>query len=289
MTDPTWSWDLLDPETFYDEFGEREWERLDRDFYHRLEFDGTVQYLETHLPPDGRVLDVGGGAGRYAVWLAERGYDVTLLDLSETQVELAREKAADHDVADHVTARRGDVRSLDVGTDAFDATLCLGGPLSHVLDADERAAAAAELARVSRPNAPVFVSVMGRLAALQNIIQHAGEVPDEVDETELVPELARNGTYDRALLEAHGREPAGFDLHLFRVAELEALLENAGLAVETVAGLESVASLRREGLDDLSGEKRAAVEEAVDLLREDRAVADLSSHVLAVCYAPGPA
>ncbi|RRJ28265.1 class I SAM-dependent methyltransferase [Halocatena pleomorpha] len=91
-----------DPETYYDEYGEQEWERLDRDFFHRLEWErldrdffhrleweGTVDQLDTHLPPSDphhspHVLDVGGGAGRYSIWLARRGYTVTLVDLSET-------------------------------------------------------------------------------------------------------------------------------------------------------------------------------------------------------------
>lgn len=272
----------LDPAAYYDAYGEREWERLDRDFYHRLEFEGTAEYLDRHLPGSGRVLDVGGGAGRYAVWLAERGYDVTMVDLSGRQVEIAREKVAEHGVADRVAVQQGDVRDLPFDAETFDATCCLGGPLSHVTDADERATAAAELHRVTRPDSPVFVSVMGRLNVLQILLHHAGEVPEHLDETELLPDLAAHGTYDRELLDAHDREPTAFALHLFRVAELESLLEGAGFEVETVAGLENVASVRRGELADLSEARREAVRETVELLREDRAAADLSSHLLAV-------
>jgi len=42
-----------------------------------------------------RLLDCGGGPGRYAVELARRGYRVTLFDLSEGNLALAREKAAE--------------------------------------------------------------------------------------------------------------------------------------------------------------------------------------------------
>lgn len=50
--------------------------------------------LDALLPRAGRALDVAGGAGRHAVWLAERGLAVTLVDVSETALELA-ERAAD--------------------------------------------------------------------------------------------------------------------------------------------------------------------------------------------------
>ncbi|SFS12233.1 Methyltransferase domain-containing protein [Halomicrobium zhouii] len=73
---------VQDPEAFYDEYGHEEWERLERSLHGRLEWEGTVEYLEGHLPDGGRVLDAGGGAGRYTVWLAEQGYDVALVDVS---------------------------------------------------------------------------------------------------------------------------------------------------------------------------------------------------------------
>jgi SAM-dependent methyltransferase len=277
--------DHTDPAAYYDEYGEREWERLEQDLYHRLEFEETVHFLEESLPESGHVLDVGGGAGRYAVWLGERGYDVTMVDPSDRQVELAGRKVEERDLGDRVQTGVGDVRDLEFETDAFDATLCLGGPLSHVLDVDDRERAVAELARVTGPSSPVFVSVMGLLAALQTVARYAGRLPPEEDETELLPELARTGDYDHELLERFDREPTAPPMHLFRVDELESLLEGAGLTVETVTGLESVFSQRREEFDELDDDHREAVRETVATLRGDRGAADFSGHFLAVARA----
>src|SRR5688500_11210192 len=47
-----------------------------------------------HLPTRGRALDVAGGAGRHAVWLAARGLDVTLVDVAEAGLDLAARRAA---------------------------------------------------------------------------------------------------------------------------------------------------------------------------------------------------
>src|SRR6058998_641759 len=46
------------------------------------------------LPRRGRALDVAGGAGRNACWLARRGLDVTVADVSPAGLELARAAAA---------------------------------------------------------------------------------------------------------------------------------------------------------------------------------------------------
>lgn len=267
----------MDPAAHYDEFGIGEWERLEANPVTQLEYENTIDVLETHLPATGRVLDAGGGPGRYSIWLAEHGYTVEHLDVSAEQVRLAREKAAEHGVSDRVTCQQGDIRDLPFDDAQFDAVCCLGGPLSHVVDSDERARVASELARVATADAPVFVSVIGRLTALRDGIRHT---LDEHPGT--LPEIARTGDYTQELLDEHGSE-GWAECHFFRADELEALLESAGFEVEQLVGLEGVASVMEPELAEASEEAVEAVKEVVRLLREDRTVADLSAHILAVC------
>lgn len=49
--------------------------------------------LARWLPARGRALDVAGGAGANAVWLSQRGLDVTIVDVSEVGLELAQAHA----------------------------------------------------------------------------------------------------------------------------------------------------------------------------------------------------
>ena len=58
----------------------KEWNRLAKNPYSRLEYDTTVHFLEKYLPRKGRILDAGGGPGRYTIELARRGYCPLLLD-----------------------------------------------------------------------------------------------------------------------------------------------------------------------------------------------------------------
>ena len=53
----------------------------------------VLRALEALLPNRGRTLDVAGGAGRNAIWLAQRGLDVTIADVSPRGLELACERA----------------------------------------------------------------------------------------------------------------------------------------------------------------------------------------------------
>ena len=57
--------------------------------------------LASYLPTAGNALDIAGGAGRHAIWLAQRGLDVTLADISPIGLQLARDRAASAGVKLH--------------------------------------------------------------------------------------------------------------------------------------------------------------------------------------------
>jgi len=50
-------------------------------------------YVLPLFPHGGSALDLAGGAGRHAIWLVKQGWEVTLIDISETGVEQARQNA----------------------------------------------------------------------------------------------------------------------------------------------------------------------------------------------------
>lgn len=161
---------------FYAGFGEREWGRLDRPDDGWLEFAVTTHALEHYLPLGGRVLDNGGGPGRYSLWLAERGYRVSLSDLSPELLAIAHERIAvspqRQQIEEVIEADARDLRHWPEG--AFDAALALG-PFYHLTEPTDRAAAAAELARVVAPGGVVFVALMPRLGFLRRVIATPAE------------------------------------------------------------------------------------------------------------------
>lgn len=90
----------------------------------RLELLRTQDVLLRHLPPaPARVLDVGGGPGVYAEWLAGLGYAVDLVDPVPLHVEQAAARPG-------VSAALGDARALAAAESAYDVVLALG-PLYH--------------------------------------------------------------------------------------------------------------------------------------------------------------
>ena len=222
-----------DVKRYYTELGEREWERLQKDPYHMLEFDTSMHFLKEHLPPKGLILDAGGGPGRYTVELSKRGYDLVLLDLTPGLLEIARERIAEAGVEERVKQIvEGSIDDLSMFDDnSFDAVICLGGPLSHALWKENRLSAAEELVRVAKPGAPIFASVLGRMAACMNSIVY------------LWPELKENPEiYRTYTTTGHYRGGLGFTaLHMYLPEELREEFEDKTEVVEMV-GLEGMFS-----------------------------------------------
>ena len=73
-----------------------------------------------------KILDVGCGTGRHAIELTKRGYTITGIDLSESQLALAREKAKNENL--NIDFQKHDARELPF-TKEFDMAimLCEGG------------------------------------------------------------------------------------------------------------------------------------------------------------------
>lgn len=275
------------PQFYYNDEAENEWERLAANPKAELEFDNTIAYLESYLPESGQVLDAGGAAGRYSIWLANQGYDVTLTDISKVQLQLAQEKCTEHGVSESVDIGFGDIRALPFNAGSFDAVCCLGGPLSHVIDEADRRTAIQELRRVSKPGAPVFVSVMGFIAVLERLIQVASDFEQEVDQ---LPGIVETRTYSAELLDSFDiDEPNFVECYFFRAAELEQLLSEHGITVDHVVGLEGVASNFEQSMQEASEEATETIRDVISdpAIREDPTVADLSNHILAVGHVVG--
>jgi SAM-dependent methyltransferase len=192
----------------------------------RLEFVRTQQLLRDRLPaPPARILDVGGGTGVHARWLAADGYDVTLVDVVPDHVRAAREVSAT--LPRPFTARVGDARSLDAENAGVDACLLLG-PLYHLPHASDRAAALGEAVRVTRPGGLVCAAAISRFAFALYELRDGGD---------LAPERAAR--IARTMATGRGDPVGGLpDAFSHRPSDLAAELRDAGLVDVEILGVE---------------------------------------------------
>ncbi|MGB7538802.1 MAG: class I SAM-dependent methyltransferase [Anaerolineales bacterium] len=253
----------------------KEWNRLARSPYFQLEFDTTLHFLKKYLPKKGRILDAGGGPGRYTIELAKRGYRMTLFDFTPANLEFARRKIRQAGVQNRVEEIvEGSITDLSrFEENSFDAVICTGGPLSHILDARKRNRAVRELVRVAKRRAPVFVSVMSRLSV--EVIELM-LFPHEIEEPFFI--TARDsgdypGTY-------------GFTAcHFFLPEEFEQAFRNKGVKILEMAGLEGISSRQYKAVNALARHpKRWRIWMRTHFQTcTHPAVVGMSEHMLVVC------
>lgn len=76
------------------------------------------QFVAPNVKYVGRALDIAGGVGRHALYLAERGWLVTLMDISEVALQRARRLAEEREV--HIFTEQIDLSEAQLPVSAYD-------------------------------------------------------------------------------------------------------------------------------------------------------------------------
>jgi SAM-dependent methyltransferase len=76
------------------------------------------RFVSPLFPRQGHALDVAGGAGRHAIWLARQGWNTTLLDISPVALESARKRSGEERLSLHFV--EADLDDYSLPEDAFD-------------------------------------------------------------------------------------------------------------------------------------------------------------------------
>lgn len=132
--------------------------------------------LDAVLPRRGRALDVAGGSGRHALWLARRGLDVTLADVSDVALARAIDEARREGLS--LATLQVDLEAAPLPGGPWDLVLC-----TYFLHRPLFAAFAAALA-------PGGLLVFAH-ATRSNLLRHARPGPDHVLEDGELPTLVR--------------------------------------------------------------------------------------------------
>lgn len=261
---------------YFDAFGAAEWDRFDGTVGDRVSLALHTEALRRFVPPGSRVLEIGAGPGRFTEVLAGLGCRIVVADISAVQLELNRVRADDRGFAANVEAwQRLDVCDLDgLASGTFDAVVAYGGPISYAMDQRDRAVA--ECVRVLGPGGVLAASVMclwgGMHRHLPGILEQPPDINERIVATGDLDEVTNFGT--------------GHYCHLFRAAELEALLRRHGLALELLSASSALATgldraLAREPdrfRELLAWERRACVEPGCR---------DAGTHLIAVARRSG--
>jgi ubiquinone/menaquinone biosynthesis C-methylase UbiE len=269
----------LDPTIaeFYHQSPEED--RLEQDTF-ALEGLRTRELIERYARrPPATVLDVGGGAGVYALWLADAGYTVHLVDPVPRLVAEAERRSAPRP-RPLASCRVGEARALDFPDRCADMVLLLG-PLYHLTEAVDRARALREVRRVLKPGGQLFAAAISRWAsALDGLTR------------DLFQDPRFTAIVERDLREGQHRNPTErldyfTTAYFHRPDELRAEVAGAGLILDGLYGVEGPGWLLSDVTARLADPRRRAdLLQVARLLESEPSVLGVSAHLLVVARSP---
>ncbi len=226
---------------YYDSIAEREWKRLER---HRVEFDITKRYLSEYIDKNSKILDVGGGPGRYSIYLKEQGHLVSLLDLSYENIKLAKIKAEERKLKIDQYIHANALNLSERVTSKFDVVLCMG-PLYHLIKEEDRVKVIAECMKKLKKGGRLFVSFISAYAPIIDFIKNCPE--------KIIGEKDRLLNYISDGKSINGEEEPGFTTAYFiNPKEIESFMTQFGLKKEAIAGLEGLTAQSEDEINSLS-------------------------------------
>lgn len=259
--------------------GAREVDRLDRP-RGQLEWERTKELALRYLPPPpGVVADIGGGPGRYALWLAGLGYQVEHRDLMAEHVEQLR-GALTGEALGRIATAQADARDLaDLPDRSVDAVLLLG-PLYHLSRRPDRMQVLAEAARIAKPGGVVLAAAISRWSA--RLDAYIGQKLYQAfpETTAQLPTIERTGWIPPLVA-------GGFTAYTHRPRQLWAEVRSAGLIPEALVGIEGVGYLLADLEERLNCPTHRQM--LLDSARALEAVPELlgvSPHLLVVARTP---
>ena len=149
--------------SFYDDIDENS--RLNRSRQGQLEYITTMNYIHRYAKTGAKILEIGAGTGRYSIALAKEGYNVTAVELVESNIEVLKKNSTG---IENIVSYQGDALNLDRFEDnQFDLTL-LFGPMYHLYDKKDVHKALDEAIRVTKIGGIILTAFLSVYAIMNN-------------------------------------------------------------------------------------------------------------------------
>ncbi|BCG60595.1 class I SAM-dependent methyltransferase [Paenibacillus sp. URB8-2] len=197
----------------------------------RREVERMIGWLS--LPAGAKVLDLCCGMGRHSLALAEAGYEVTGIDLSEALLREARAQEG----AERVTWVRSDMRELPL-EGGFDAVVNLFTSFGYFEEDEEHLKVLREIRRMLKPGGKFIIDFLNPSYVIAHLVPHSNREDGDnlIDEKRRIEDgyvkkdIILTSKIDGTPRQYHER------VKLYPLEKFRDLLAAAGLSLEAVHG-----------------------------------------------------
>lgn len=204
----------------------------------QVEFLTSIKYVHKYLERynNPKIIDIGAGTGKYSVYLANEGYDVSAIELVKSNLGTLKAKGS------NVKAYLGNALDLSKFKDeTFELTI-LFGPMYHLKTIDEQIKALSEAKRITKKNGTILVSYINNDYALLSYGFIDGNILKAVE--------------NKMIDENFKIQDNGNDLYTYhRIEDIDYLNRKVGLKRDKIIAVDTVANIIREDLKKLNEEE----------------------------------
>jgi ubiquinone/menaquinone biosynthesis C-methylase UbiE len=214
---------MEDVKSYYDERS-KSYDEAFQTLYFKVYDAIAWRYLEPYVPTgyDALALDAGGGTGRWAVRMAEKGCKVILMDSSEGMLRMASRRVETDGLQQRITIRKGDITKTGFENDTFDLVL-----FEHALFLFRNPdVVIRELVRALKPKGCLIISAQNRY--VQVLSSLSGKPNADNVERALKMLLSK----EHLCMTEDGK----VEIYTWTPEEFRAMLERNGLRVEKIVG-----------------------------------------------------
>lgn len=228
----------------------------------QVEFLTNTHYIEKYLKPGASILDVGAGTGEYSLYFAKKGFEVTAVELADSNIRTFRQKLQPED---SVHLYQGN--ALDLGRfpdDSFDVVLVFG-PLYHLHSKEDQLRCIAEARRVCKPDGRLFFAFISNDMVILTMFH------EQLD-------YFKNGAYDK---DSFRLMDFPFVFHTVQAAR--DLLNQGQLKIIHEVASDGVSELMKDKINAMDGESYSQYLKYHFYSCEKPGHLELSNHLLFVC------
>ena len=179
---------------YYDENSEVEWERLTKP-YRKIEFSSTLYLIDKYFPKKGSIIDIGAGPGRYSIELLKKGYEVSLWELSQKELNLAKDQITSLGLEAEAYICENALNLHLLESEKYDGLLLMG-PMYHIWGEEDRQKVLKEAMRILKKDGVAIIAYLNSWGILKAGVT---EFPDTFSDINNVYGYLGEQTFDENL------------------------------------------------------------------------------------------
>lgn len=260
--------------TYFNQYGEKEWARWDKDPEERIKLHIHQYYLKKYLKPNERILEIGAGSGRFTKTISEIGSRIIVADISKEQLKENKQNAIRYNFSNGIDDWI-QIDACDLGKlygQRFDAIVAYGGLLGYVFE--NRYTAIKEMIKVLKEDGLLLLSVMSTWGSLHSNLESVLSITEE--ENDLTIETG--DLHPETFKSVHHRA------HMFRANELRQFLVENGLDILEISASNCLTAGYGDRLIQIEKQDRKwkyLLEKEI-VASQESGVLDIGTHIIAI-------